>query len=405
MAAVTTQRDYYDVLGVPREATDKQIKDAFRSLAMKFHPDRNKAPDAEEHFKEIAAAYAVLSDPAKRKEYDLRGFAGVAGFSEEDLFRNVDVGGLFSGLNFDFGGLESGLGGGLFERFFGRRRSGPPRGENIEVELRIPLERIASGGEEPVKYTRPTTCATCAGTGAKAGTQPKACASCKGTGRKAEESRRRARREEVLVQRWFVCPECAGRGTVIEQPCGECHGRGEIERTESLNVKIPAGVEEGMALRIPAHGMPSPAKNGVPGDLYVIVRSSPDPRFERAGADLWRDEPLTITEAVLGTTRRVPTLEGEVEVKIPGGTQPDSVLRLGGKGLPHFGNRQRGDLLLRMHLAVPQRLTPRQRELYEQLHALEHTPSSTTSSTRSRRRAKRASLSDQRSTNHEDSHH
>lgn len=181
MATASTQRDYYEVLGVPRNATEKQIKDAFRVLAMKFHPDRNKSPDAEERFKEIAAAYAVLSDPEKRREYDLRGFDSVADVSEEDLFRNVDFGGLFSGLNFDFGGLEPGLGGGLFERFFGRRHRGPPRGENIEVDLEMPLERVASGGEEPVSYTRPVTCSACGGTGAKAGTQPKTCTSCGGS--------------------------------------------------------------------------------------------------------------------------------------------------------------------------------------------------------------------------------
>lgn len=176
------------------------------------------------------------------------------------------------------------------------------------------------------------------------------------------------------MQRWSVCQDCAGRGTVIEQPCSECRGRGEIERTESIMVKVPPGIAEGMALRIPGHGMPSPARNGVPGDLYVIVRSAPDSRFERDGADLRREEPITVTEAVLGTARRVPTLEGEVEVTIPAGTQPDAVLRLAGKGLPHFGSRQRGDLLLRVRLVVPQRLTPRERELYEQLRAIEHIP-------------------------------
>jgi molecular chaperone DnaJ len=355
------------VLGVARDAEEKAIKDAFRKLALKYHPDRNKEPGAEEKFKEIAAAYAVLSDPQKRRQYDARGFAGVAGFSDEDLFRGVDFGDLFGGLNFDFGGL----GGGLFERFFGRRRAGPPRGANIEVELEIPLERVASGGEEKVRYVRPVACPACGGSGAKAGTKPRRCDACQGTGRKKEERRRRGREGEVLVQSFSICPACEGRGEVIDTPCPECGGRGVVRREESLTVNVPVGVEEGMALRIAGHGMPSEEKGGVPGDLFVIVRSAPDVRFERAGADLWRMEEVTIAEAVLGTTRDVPTLDKAVEVTIPAGTQPDAVLRLAGKGLPEFGARGRGDLYLRLRVRVPGRLSAAERELYERLRALE----------------------------------
>lgn len=373
--ATAAQRDYYEILGVPRNATEKQIKDAFRTLAMKLHPDRNKSPDAEERFKEVAAAYAVLSDPAKRRDYDERGFAGVAGFSEEDLFRNVDFQDLFGGLNFDFAGLGAGLGGGLggglFERFFGRRHAGPPRGENIEIELLVPLARVASGGEEQVRYTRPLTCSKCGGSGAKEGTRPRRCSACEGTGRKTQQSRRRRGPGEVLVQTVYPCPDCNGRGEIIEQPCPDCGGRGVSQREESLTVNVPVGVEEGMALRIPGHGLPSSTKGGVPGDLFVIVRSSPDPRFERAGADLWRTERLTVPEAVLGATHRIQTLEGDVDVKIPRSSQPDSVLRLQGKGLPQFGARGRGDLFLRLRVTVPEELTSQQRELYQQLRLLE----------------------------------
>jgi molecular chaperone DnaJ len=355
------------VLGVARDADEKAIKDAFRKLALKYHPDRNKEPGAEERFKEIAAAYAVLSDPQKRRQYDARGFAGVAGFSEEDLFRGVDFGDLFGGLNFDFGGL----GGGLFDRFFGRRRAGPPRGANIEVELDIPLERVASGGEEKVRYVRPVVCPACGGSGAKAGTKPRRCDACQGSGRRKEESRRRGREGEVLVQTFSTCPACRGRGEIIDAPCPECGARGETRRDESLTVNVPLGVEEGMALRIPGHGAPSEEKGGVPGDLFVIVRSAPDPRFQRAGADLWRIEQITIADAALGTRRDVPTLDGTVEVTIPAGTQPDAVLRLAGKGLPEFGGRGRGDLYLRLRVRVPERLTGAQRELCEQLRALD----------------------------------
>jgi molecular chaperone DnaJ len=366
--ATETQRDYYEVLGVARDATDKQIKDAFRALALKYHPDRNKEPGAEEKFKEIAAAYAVLSDPNKRKAYDARGFAGVAGFSEEDLFRHVDFDDLFGGLNFDFGGL--GFGGGLFDRFFGRRRAGPPRGANLEVELRVPLERVATGGEEKVRFVRPVPCDACHGSGAKAGTQPRRCEACQGTGRKTVQSQRREREGEVIVRSLSPCPVCGGSGQIIDQPCPTCHGTGQTEREESLTVNVPLGVEEGMALRVPGHGMPAQEKGGVAGDLFVIVRSARDPRFERAGADLWREEVLTIPEAVLGTRRDVPTLDGQVEVTIPPGTQPDAVLRLAGKGLPDFGGRATGDLFLRLRVAVPQRLSAKERQLYEALREL-----------------------------------
>ncbi len=356
------------MLGVARDASEKQIKDAFRTLALKYHPDRNKEPGAEEKFKEIAAAYAVLSDPNKRREYDAHGFAGVAGFSEEDLFRHVDFDDVFGGLNFDFGGL--GFGGGLFDRFFGRRRTGPPRGANVEVELRVPLTRVATGGEEKVRFVRPVTCEACHGSGAKTGTQPRRCEACEGTGRKTAQSQRREREGEVIVRSISPCPVCRGSGQIIDQPCPTCRGSGQTEREESLTVNVPVGVEEAMALRVPGHGMPAEEKGGVPGDLFVIVRSAPDPRFERAGADLWREEILAIPEAVLGTRRNVPTLHGQVEVTIPQGTQPDAVLRLAGKGLPEFGGRGHGDLFLRLRVEVPRRLNAKERQLYEALREL-----------------------------------
>ena len=356
------------MLGVPRDATEKQIKDAFRTLALKYHPDRNKEPGAEDRFKEIAAAYAVLSDPQKRREYDVRGFAGVAGFSTEDLFRNVDFEDLFGGLNFDFGG--PGFGGGPFDRFFGRRPTGPSRGANIEVEVRVPLERVAAGGEEKVRYARLAPCGACGGSGAKAGTKPRRCEPCQGTGRRTQRSRRQEREGEVVVQSISVCPACQGRGEIIDQPCPRCDGRGQTEHEEVLTVNVPAGCEDGMALRVPGHGMAAEEKGGLPGDLFVIVRSAPDARFERAGADLWRQEIVSVPEAALGTRRTVPTLDGSVEVTIPPGTQPDSVLRLAGKGLPEFGGRARGDLYLRLRVRVPEHLSAKERELYEQLQAL-----------------------------------
>lgn len=349
------------MLGVARDAGQKAIKDAFRTLALKYHPDRNKEAGAEEHFKEIAEAYAVLSDPKKRAEYDARGFAAVEGFSQEDLFGGINFEDIFGGLNFDFGGSSP------FDGFFHRRRRGPVRGANIEVELTIPLERVASGGEEKVRMSRPSACPGCHGTGAEGGS-PKVCDTCKGTGRITRSSRKE--KEHLLIQQVSTCPACHGRGNIIEHPCKRCHGSGEMEQLEDLTLKIPKGVEEGMALRIPGKGMPSPEAGGITGDLFVVVHSRRDPRFERSGADLLRQETIPLTDAVLGASLQVPTLDGSVSVTIPPGTQPGALLRLKEKGLPEFGNGRHGELYLRIEVHVPEKLSREERELYEKLREL-----------------------------------
>ncbi len=306
----------------------------------------------------------MLSDPKKRTEYDSRGFAGVAGFSPEDLFAGIDFEDIFGGSGFGFD-LDFGPGG-LFDRFFHRRRAGPPRGANIEVEITVPLQRVASGGKEKIRLARPDTCPTCHGSGAAPGSQPRRCEACAGTGRQTK-----SRREgNVSFQQVTVCPACRGQARIIEQPCPECGGRGEVEREETLSVTIPVGVEEGMALRIPGRGLPSREAGGVPGDLFVVVHTVPDPRFERSGADLWRTETISVIDAVLGTRVKVPTLDQPATVTVPPGTQPDTVLRLRGKGLPGYGGKGRGDLLLRLRLLVPERLSGEQRALYERLRAL-----------------------------------
>ena len=353
------------MLGVPKSADQKAIKDAFRKLALQYHPDRNKEPGAEERFKEIAEAYAVLSDPKKRGEYDARGFEGVAGFSREDLFSGINFDDLFGGLNFDFG-----LGGGLFDHFFHRRQAGPVRGSNIEVELTIPLERVVSGGEEKVHFPRQTACAACHGSGAAAGTQPRTCSVCNGTGRQTTRRRETRDKSNVIIQQISVCPACLGRGSVIDKPCPACGGQGTAMNDEILSVTIPVGVEEGMALRIPGRGMPSMEQGGQPGDLFVVVRSAADPRFERDGADLWRSESISVVDAVLGTELKVPTLDHPAEVTIPPGTQHDTVLRIRGKGLPEFGGRKHGDFYLRIRVQVPERLSAEERELYQRLRNL-----------------------------------
>jgi len=349
------------VLGVPRDADAKAIKDAFRTLALKYHPDRNKEPGAEARFKEIAAAYAVLSDPKKRAEYDAGGHAGVAGYSAEDLFGGIDFQDLFRGFDpgFDFGG-------GLFD-LFSRRRRGPPQGANIEVDIAIPLEKVASGGEETVRYGRSAPCDRCHGFGTADGKPPKACPACKGSGQQVT-----ARQQgNVSVRQISACPVCHGSGKQIEQPCPACGGRGEVEKTETLTVTIPVGAEDGMALRVAGRGMASPEPGGVPGDLFVVVHSRPDPRFQRDGADLWRHETLPLTDAVLGTKLEVPTLKGgTAEVNVPPGIQPATVLRLRDKGLPHFGRKGKGDMYLQIEIRIPDKLSHEERELYERLREL-----------------------------------
>jgi molecular chaperone DnaJ len=353
-------RDYYDVLGVSRDADEREIRDAFRRLALRYHPDRNKEPDAEERFKEIAEAYAVLSDPAKRRDYDMRGAASVAGFSPEDLFAGMDLGDLLGGLGLGFG---EDLFGGLFGR---ARRRRPARGEDLEVRVEIPLERVLTGGEQSVQVTRLAACDACRGSGARAGTAPEACGACGGTGQRV------ASRTEpgVLVRQITTCPECRGSGRLIRDPCPECAGTGTVARREDLTVRIPVGAEEGMALRVAGHGMASPETGVPPGDLFVMLHTAPDPRFARNGVDLWRAETVEVADAALGTRLRVPSLDGrDATVTVPAGTQPDTVLRMRGKGLPPLGGGPRGDLYVRVLVRVPESLTDEERALYERLRA------------------------------------
>jgi molecular chaperone DnaJ len=351
-----TAKDYYDILGVPRNADQNAIKDAFRRLALKYHPDRNKEPGAEDRFKEMVEAYAILADPKKRAAYDARGRAGVEGFSPEDLFGGIDFEDLFGGFDFGFGG-------GLFDRIFRRRPHGPARGDNVEIELEIPLERVLHGGEETVRFERFVACPTCSGSGAAPGHPPRNCATCGGTGQKVAASRRGG----VTFTQITPCPDCRGRGSMIDETCARCRGSGEIAQAEELRVRIPVGVEEGMALRIPRHGMPAPEAGGEPGDLFVMVRTAANTHLERRGADLWHTETIDVSDAALGTKLEVATLDGSLTVRVPPGTQPEEALRLRGQGLPSFGGGKRGDLFVRVHVHVPERLSRKQRALFEDL--------------------------------------
>lgn len=354
------KRDYYEVLGVARDADAATIKTAFRTLALKYHPDRNKAADAKERFEEIAEAYAVLRDPKKRADYDSGGHPGVSGLSAEDLFGGIDFDDILSGLGFGIGRANS-----PFENLFARR-SGPRRGQNIEVKLTVSLERIAKGGEETVRVRHPAVCGDCKGSGAKAGTAPKQCKACGGSGNLV----RSEKRGNVTYQQVTTCGDCGGQGKIIEQPCVACSGTGETFRDEKIKVKVPIGFEDGMALRVAGHGLPPPPGGEGTGDLLVVIRTERDPRFLRRGADLWRDETVSVTDAVLGTNIRVPTMDGEVSVRIPPGTQAGETLRLAGKGLPRFQGETNGDLLVNLRVHIPEKLSKAERKLYEQISHL-----------------------------------
>ena len=373
---MSNRRDYYEILGVAKDADMKSIKDAFHKLALKYHPDKNKSPDAEAKFKDIAVAYAVLSDPKKRAEYDAGGFAGVQGYSTEDLFGGINFADIFGD---QFGGLgDLGLGmnfggGGVFDRLFGHKTHGPERGADLKVNIALPLEMILHGGEEKIHYSRPISCEACHGSGAKPGTSPRKCSACDGTGKKVITRQQQKDKGAFSFQQITVCPVCHGQGTFIDSPCESCHGRGQIEKDESLKIKIPIGAEEGMSLRVAGHGMPASEKGGVPGDLFVHLNSAPDPRFERMGNDLWRTETISVSDAVLGTHIKVPALEKALDVSIPAGTQPDMVLRLRGNGLPDFHTGQRGDINLRIRVHLPEHLSKKEQKLFEQLRALEGT--------------------------------
>lgn len=352
------KRDYYEVLGVERGAGQQEIKKAYRKLAMQYHPDHNDAPDAEEKFKELSEAYGVLSDAEKRARYDRGGFSALDGMSAEDIFSGINFGDIFGG---------GGLGGSIFDEIFGfGRRRGPARGRDIEVEITVPLKRILTGGEETVSYGRRVACPDCGGSGAKAGTEPKTCTECGGSGQKVYTSRQQG----MTFQQVAVCPSCKGRGSIIEEFCPACAERGNVDRKSDIKIKIPAGIEEAMTLRVTGQGSLSTEPGGQPGDLLVTVRTEDDPRFERRGEHLYRVEKIQVADAVLGTKLDIPTLTGELEMKVPPGTQPGTVLRIPNEGLPGFRSGRRGDIYVRVQIEIPKKVSREEKELYNKLKEL-----------------------------------
>ncbi len=361
---ITAQkRDYYDVLGVDRSATRDQIKQAYRKLALQYHPDRNKASDATEKFREIAEAYAVLSDDAKRKEYDATGHAGVSErWTTEDLFRDFQFGDFFGGRAGDLSGI--------FGDFFGIRTR-PPHGATRGVDLRydvdLTLEEAAQGGERLVNLTRSEKCGLCRGTGAKPGTAPMKCSDCGGTGQQQRVQTSKGMRMVTVT----TCSHCGGRGAIIEAPCQHCQGSGIQFAPHALKVRVPAGVDDGMVIRLAGQGEAN-ANGGRPGDLLIRTHVHPHPRFQRQGDDLYAVVSVSLPEAALGTKVTVPCLNGEsVLVTIPSGTQGGTHFRLQGKGMPRLDGQGRGDLYLIVEAHTPRDLTARQKELLQEFMRLD----------------------------------
>lgn len=365
---MSTTRDYYEILGVSKESTEAEIKKAYRKLAMKYHPDKNKAPDAEEKFKEISEAYAVLSDEEKRAQYDKFGHAGIDGrYSQEDIFRGAD----FRGFE-DLGDILSGIFGGGFGGFgdiFGGgrgRRNAPMRGSDLRYDLSISLEEAATGVETTINVPRAENCETCGGTGAKAGTTPKTCPTCHGSGQITSARNTPFGRFMSTT----VCNTCHGNGQIIEDPCPACKGTGKIKKVKKLSVKLPKGADNGLRLKIRGEG--EAGSPGAPaGDLYVMVHVQPHKTFERVGDDILYELPISFVQATLGDEVLVPTLYGNVKMNIKPGTQTHSVLRLKGKGMPHLHGSGEGDQLVRVIVQTPKNLNSEQKELLRKFDELD----------------------------------
>jgi molecular chaperone DnaJ len=352
---MTEKRDYYEVLGVQRNASKDEIKDAYRKLALQYHPDRNKSPEAEEKFKEISEAYAVLSDDQKRQQYDMLGHAGFdQRYTSEDIFRGTDFDSIFRDMGF----------GDLFRTFFGGGFGGERihRGQDLAYDLQITLEEAAKGTEKEIEIPRTEKCDICGGSGAAPGTMPKVCPRCGGSGQ-VQNMRKSAFGTFVQVT---GCPQCKGKGRLIETPCYNCHGSGLVRKRRKISVRIPAGIDEGYQLRLRGEGEMA-SNGGEAGDLYVVVHVKPHQQFMREGDDLWYVAVITFPQAALGAEISVPTIDGETTIKIHPGTQAGEVITLRGKGMPRFRAYGRGDLLVRIGVSVPERLTSQQRALIEQL--------------------------------------
>src|SRR6266550_618175 len=353
-----SKRDYYEVLGVSRTATDQEMKSAYRRLAVKYHPDKNPGDaSAEEKFKEAAEAYSVLADTNQRQRYDHFGHAGVSSGAGQ-AWGAPGFGGIEDILG-DLFGFSDVFGGGRG----GARRTAAQRVADLRYDLEITLEDAYNGMTAQLRIPRLETCENCKGNGAAPGTQPENCTNCGGTG-------------QVRYQQGFfsvarTCQPCRGAGRVIKTPCQDCRGAGRIEREKQMEVKIPAGVETGSRLRVQGEGEAG-TQGGPSGDLYVVIHLAEHERFERQGSNLYASVPITFAQAALGSEIQVRTLDDEEKLKIPLGTQTGTVFRLKGKGMPVLGGRGRGDLFVSVSVITPTSLTREQRKLLEQLAVVEN---------------------------------
>jgi molecular chaperone DnaJ len=353
-----SKRDYYEVLGVAKSATDQEIKSAYRKLALQFHPDRNPGDKAaEDKFKEAAEAYAVLADADKRHLYDRFGHAGLGAAATGGAGFDPTV---FTGFEDILGGLGDIFGfGDLFGG--GRRRGGPQRGSDLRYDLEISFEESAKGTETAIEIPRQETCDTCKGSGAAPGSKPVTCPQCQGRGQ--------LRYQQGFFTVARTCGQCRGSGQIISNPCPGCRGAGRVQRTRKLTVKIPAGIATGQRLRLSGEGE-SGAAGGPAGDLFVVVHVQEHPFFHRENNDLYCEIPLNYPTLALGGEITIPTLEGDEPFKVPDGTQTGQIFRLRGRGMPDVtGRGSRGDLLVTVKVLTPKKLTREQKKLLEQLKA------------------------------------
>ena len=355
------KRDYYEVLGLQKGASEDDIKKAFRKMAMKYHPDRNPGDkEAEEKFKEVNEAYSVLSDPDKKSKYDQFGHAGVdpnSGFGGAGGFGGGFGG--FSGFEdiFDMFGGFGGFGGGQQ-----RRSNSPRKGKDIQKGITITFEEAAFGTTKKIEINKYVSCPTCKGEGTKPGTSKKTCPQCNGTG----QTSRVQRTPLGQFQSVTTCDRCGGSGKIIEEPCPDCKGSGKTRKNVTLSIDIPAGVDNESI--IPIRGQGEPGTNGGPnGDLYLVLNVKPHKVFKRQGADLYLEMPITFDQAALGAEIIVPTLEGKVSYKVPAGTQPGTTFRLKGKGIKYLRREAKGDLFVKVSMEVPTKLNSKQKKAIEEM--------------------------------------
>ncbi|MBU2650580.1 MAG: molecular chaperone DnaJ [Bacteroidetes bacterium] len=361
---MSQKRDYYEILEVSRNATEQEIKKAYRQKALKFHPDKNPDnPDAESHFKEAAEAYEVLSNPDKRKRYDqfghdglrgMNGFGGGGGMSMDDIFSHF--GDVFE--SFGFGGFGGG----------GRTRSRRVnRGTNLRIKVKLEMHEIATGIEKKIKVNKYVSCEACNGTGAHKGGSFHTCQTCRGTGQVTQVTNTFLGQMRTTT----TCPSCGGEGQIIIEKCHSCHGDGIVSGEEIISVRIPGGVSDGMQLSMSGKGNAA-ARGGVPGDLIILIEEIPHPELIRDGRNLIYDKYISFTNAALGANVDVPTLEGKARIKIAPGTQAGKVLRLKGKGLPDVNGSPRGDILVNVNVWTPQNLSKEEKTILEKLSESEN---------------------------------